>query len=57
MTGQGDVALLVRVQPVDLPATTLPGSACSFRPRSAAAVPTTTTERSRQTKERSWQAN
>jgi hypothetical protein len=45
LTGQGDVALLVRVQPVDLPATTLPGSACSFRPRSAAAVPTTTTER------------
>jgi hypothetical protein len=45
MTGQGDVALLVRVQPVDLPAATLTGSACSFRPRSAAAVPTTTTER------------
>jgi hypothetical protein len=45
MTGQRDVALLVRVQPVDLPAATLTGSACSFRPRSAAAVPVTTTER------------
>jgi len=57
ITGQGDVALLLRIQPVDLPDATLPVAVAASGRAQTAALPTTTTQRSRLAKERTWQTN